>query len=467
MHDCYKILKDIFAAAQLNPPPRDLVHISGNDPILPSNFLIGTAGASVIAATGVAAANLWRLRTGQKQVVSIDLRRAAMAMRSDRFVYCNDKKIAGWDPVSGFYQANDGRWVQLHCNYRHHRERTLELLEAEENRDSIASKVSKWNSFELEFALTNFDSICAVVRSSMEWSEHLHSVAVDSLPLFEIIKIGEADAVPLPDGTRPLSGIRVVDLTRVIAGPMCGRTLAEHGAEVLRINRPGFPCATALTIDTGFGKLEAEVDIGTKEGGETLRKLTKNGDVFVQGYRPDSISRKGFSPEEVSELKPGIVYVSLSAFGHEGPWGYKRGFDSIVQSCSGIAYEQSEGLGGSPIHLPAQCLDYLTGYLAAFGVMEALRRRAIEGGSWLVRISLIQTANWFKNLGRVSIEKDARNLRDSVIEDILDLTMETDTPFGLVRHLAPAITLSKTPSKWITPVVPQSSDMPSWIRGVP
>lgn len=462
MPNCYAALDDILSLARLDLAPRDQIQIAGTDPVLATNFFIGTAGAAVIAATGLAAANLWELRTKRAQSVSIDVRRAAMAMRSDRFVHRDGEKIHGWDPVSGIYQTKDGRWVQLHCNYPHHRERTVAALGAEMTKDSVAAGVAKWDALDLENAITEADSIAGMVRTAEEWRTHPQSTAVDSLPLFEIVKIGDSDPEPLPEGDRPMAGLKVVDVTRVIAGPMCGRTLAEHGADVMRISGPGLASSEALVIDTGYGKVAAEIDLTSDSGKETLRDLVRTSDVFSQGYRPGTIANRGFSPEALAELRPGLVSVSLCAFSHMGPWSVKRGFDSIVQCCTGIVNEHSEGLEGQPIHLPAQVLDYVTGYLGAFGAMEALRRRATEGGSWHVRVSLVQTAHWLKRLGRFGASEDARNLPDPSLQDVMDLTMETESEFGKIRHLAPAITLSETPSFWATPPVPLASHPPTW-----
>jgi len=462
MPNSYSALDDILSLAHLNPAPRDRVQIAGTDPVLATNFFIGTAGAAAIAATGIAAANLWELRTGRSQNVSIDVRAAAMAMRSDRFVHRNGEKIYSWDTVSGIYQAKDGRWLQLHCNYPHHRDRTVALLGAEPERPSVAAAIAKWDAFELENVITEVHSICGVVRSPNEWASHPQSAAVDDLPLIEIVKIADSDPEPLPEGDRPMGGVRVVDVTRVIAGPMCGRTLAEHGADVMRISGPGLAFSEALVIDTGYGKVAAEIDLTSDMGKETLRDLVKSSDVFSQGYRPGTIAGRGFSPEALAGIRPGIVCVSLCAFGHAGPWAGKRGFDSIVQCCSGIVHEHSTGRDGDPYHLPAQVLDYVTGYLGSFGAMEALRRRATEGGSWLVRVSLVQTAHWLKRLGRFGPSEDARDLPDPELQDVMDLTMETESPFGTIRHLAPAITLSETPSFWAKPPVPLASHPPAW-----
>ncbi|MEL0111827.1 MAG: CoA transferase, partial [Rickettsiales bacterium] len=317
MPNCYAALDDILSLARLDLAPRDKIQIAGTDPVLASNFFIGTAGSAVIAATGLAAANLWELRTGRRQTVSIDVRRAAMAMRSDRFVHLDGEKIHGWDPVSGIYQTKDGRWLQIHCNNPHHRERTDRLLGAEQTKESVAAAVAKWDALDLENAVTDANSIAGMVRTADEWAAHPQSAAVDGLPLFEVVKIADSDPEPLPAGDRPMAGIRVVDVTRVIAGPMCGRTLAEHGAQVMRISGPGLAFSEALVIDTGYGKVAAEIDLGSENGKEDLRALVKSSDVFSQGYRPGTISGRGFSPEALAEMRPGIVCVSLCAFSHE------------------------------------------------------------------------------------------------------------------------------------------------------
>ncbi len=462
MTDSDTALNDILSTAGMAPAPAGQVRITGEDPVLASNFRIGTAGAAVISATGLAAANLWEARTGRKQTVSIDVRRAAMAMRSDRFLYQNGKKMHAADPVSGIYQCRDGRWVQLHCNYPHHRARTVALLGADQTKESVAAAVAKWDALELETAVTEADSIAGMVRTPEEWAAHPQSAAVDGLPLFDITRIGDSAPEPLPAGDRPLGGIRVVDVTRVIAGPMCGRTLAEHGADVMRISGPDLAFNEALVVDTGYGKYAAEIDIASEPGKEIMRNLVRSSDVFSQGYRPGTIAGRGFSPEALAELRPGIVCLSLCAFSHAGPWRGKRGFDSIVQCCSGIVHEQSAGRAGTPQHLPAQVLDYVTGYLGAFGVMEALRRRAVDGGSYHVRVSLVQTAHWIKRLGRIAAEAGAMNLPDPTLEDVMELTMETKCGFGTIRHLAPAVTLSETPPFWSRPPVPLNTHQPVW-----
>lgn len=437
------------------------VTIDGADPVLPTNYMVGTAGAAAIAATGLAAVDLWELKTGQRQDAGIDVRTGAIAMRCSRYTrIVGETTPATWKEISGFYQAKDGRWIQLHCNFPHHRDGVVKLLGCDVDRDQVKAAVAAWDSFALEDALTEAGMVASVSRTHTEWSEHPHSSHVDSKPLMEITKIGDSDPEPLPKGGRPLSGIRALDLTRVLAGPTCGRTLAEHGADVMRISGPHLPFHEQLVMDTGHGKLAAHVDLRNDKGRETLRGLVTTGDIFTQGYRPGTLDSRGFSPEALAELRPGIIYVTLSAYGPDGPWGGKRGFDTLVQGATGITVEQ--GRDGPPSHLPVSLLDYATGYLMAFGAMVALGRRAREGGSYHVRLSLVQTAHWLKKLGRVPASANAFDMPDPGFDDVTDLMMESDTPFGRLAHLAPLITLSETKPYWARPVVPLGTHEPVW-----
>src|SRR5262249_25345635 len=206
-----------------------------------------------------------------------------------------------------------------------------------------------------------------------------------------------------PPPPPPARGVRVLDLTRVIAGPVCGRALAAHGAEVMRITAPHLPGLPELDIDTGRGKLSAALDLRAAEDRERLTGLLRQAHVFVQGYRPGGLAALGFAPEACAELRPGIVVVTLSAYGHQGPWALRRGFDSLVQNANGLNVAEAEAAGvPAPRELPAQALDHASGYLMAFGAMMALARKAREGGSWHVRVSLAQTGHWLAGLGRVS-----------------------------------------------------------------
>jgi crotonobetainyl-CoA:carnitine CoA-transferase CaiB-like acyl-CoA transferase len=282
---------------------------------------------------------------------------------------------------------------------------------------------------------------------------------VAGLPLLTIDRIGDARAEPLPAGDRPLAGIKVLDLTRVIAGPVCGRTLAAHGADVLLITAKHLPAMEPLVIDNGRGKLSASLDLRDAGGREVLAALLKDADIFVQGYRPGAIAQYGFSPQDAARIRPGIVCMSLCAYGHEGPWAGRRGFDSLVQNANGLNAAESESAGtDQPKPLPAQTLDHGTGFLMAFAAMSALKRRATQGGGWHARLSLAQTAQWFRGLGRVN--GWARPLPG--VEDIRDRLEESDSGFGRLTAVRSAAVMSETPLRWARPSVPLGTHEPKW-----
>jgi hypothetical protein len=317
-------------------------------------------------------------------------------------------------------------------------------------RDAVASRPA----VDVEDAVLAAGGAAAAMRDRDDWLTDGPGAAVRSERLVAIERIGDAPPRPFPrlDRTRAdrmlaeqalvdraspgnvlamwtvadlaLSGVRVLDLTHVIAGPVAARTLAAHGADVLHVTDPNRPVLERVVMDTDFGKRSCHVDIDTPAGRDTLRELAAGADAFLQSYRPNSLARKGFGPAELARVAPGIVIVSLAAYGHTGSWRDRRGFDSLVQMSCGIAAEQGMD---TPRPLPAQALDHGTGWLAALGVITALRRRANEGGSWHVRLSLARTAEWLHDLGR-----------DDTPPTPLDVTPfldDTDSDFGRLTHI--------------------------------
>jgi crotonobetainyl-CoA:carnitine CoA-transferase CaiB-like acyl-CoA transferase len=438
----------------------------GADPVLPTPFRIGAAGAAALAATGLAAADLWELRSGRRQEVSVDLRQAVASLRSGHYMQINGSAISTErNPVMGVYPAKNGRWSYIHANFPNHRAAAMSVLGVPEEREAVRQAVAKWDALELEEAILAAKGAGGMVRSMEEWSKHPQAAAIASLPLMEIVKIGDSAPEPLPEGERPLSGIRVLDLTRVLAGPTSARTLAEHGAEVMKITAPHLPNIGYQEYDTGHGKLQAHLDLRQKQDLETLRGLVRDADVFTQGYRPGTLGNRGLSPEELSRLRPGLVYVSMCAFSHVGPWASRRGFDTVVQTVSGITTRQGElfpGANPGPQFYPVSAIDYLTGYFMAFGAMVALARRAREGGSWLVRISLAQTGRWLVDRGQVpeAALKDVD--KELYPAEIARWSIESDTPVGRLRHLGPTVRLSETPPYWARPSAPLGYHQPVW-----
>lgn len=445
---------------------RGLELTGGTDPIVQTPFKISETATAALAAVGLAASDLWRLRTGRDQDVSVDARHATASLRSSRYMkFDGGDDLPEHSPLMGVYAAKNGRWSYLHCNFPHHRANALKVLGVPEDREQVRKAVAQWDAFELEDALINAGGVGGMVRPFEEWASHPQGTAIASLPLMEIMKSGDTPPEPLPPGDRPLSGIRVLDLTRVVAGPSGGRTLAEHGADVLKITAPHLPIVERQEYDTGHGKLSAHLDLREEKNREILQGLIREADVFSQGYRPGALSSRGFSPQALAQLRPGIVAVSLSAFGHVGPWSARRGFDTVVQTVSGISTRQAEvfpGVESGPQFYPASAVDFITGYLMAFGTMVALRRRAEEGGSWFVRISLAQVGRWLIQQGEVPVSKLKNVRKDFMPEEIEGWSTISHTPIGQLRHLKPVVCMSETPTRWTRPVVPLGYHEPIW-----
>jgi len=443
------------------------VEITGGiDPILPTPFRIGETSAAALAAVGLAASDLWELRSGRRQEVAVETRQATASLRSGKYMRMDGAQVSTErNTVMGVYPAKNGRWSYLHCNFPNHRAAALSVLGVPEDRDAVRQAVSQWDALELEEAILDAKGAGGMVRTIEEWSQHPQSAAIASLPLMEIIKIGDSPPEKLPDGGRPLSGVRVLDLTRVLAGPTCARTLAEHGADVLKITGAHLPNIGYQEYDTGHGKLSANLDLREQEDLDTLRGLVREADVFSQGYRPGTLGLRGLSPQELAELRPGLVYVSLSAFGHVGPWASRRGFDTVVQTVSGITSRQAELFPGAepgPQFYPVSAIDYLTGYLMAFGALVALGRRTREGGSWLVRISLAQTGHWLVGRGQVQEDELKDVPKEFTQAELEHWSMSSDTPVGRLGHLGPVVRLSETPPRWSRPSVPLGYNDPVW-----
>jgi crotonobetainyl-CoA:carnitine CoA-transferase CaiB-like acyl-CoA transferase len=438
----------------------EAVDLTGSEPVLPSTFAVGTAAQTTITASALAASELWRLRTGRQQRVSVPMRDAAIEFRSERYL-----RIAGkpppelWDKIAGLYRCGDGRFVRLHTNFPHHRDGLLKLLGCAHDRAAVQQALDGCKAEEFETAAAEAGLVVTATRSFAEWDAHPQGQALAAMPVFSIERIGDAPPQPLPAGDRPLSGVRVLDLTRVIAGPVCGRTLAAHGADVMLVTAAHLPQMGPLVIDSGRGKLSAFVDLRDAAGRGTLGGLLRDADIFVQGYRPGAIAQSGFGPEQAAQLRPGIVYVSLCAYGHEGPWASRRGFDSLVQNANGMNHAEAEAAGSAqPKPLPCQALDHGAGYLMAFGAMTALARRVTEGGSWHVRVSLAQTGHWIRSLGRI----DGLGLSDPGFDDVGDRLYETGSGFGHLTAVRHAAVLSETPARWERPSAPVGTHAPKW-----
>jgi len=458
--DTRNVLAALLRAAGSDDAALQDASLSGSEPVLPSSFAVGTAAQATVAAAALAAAEMWRLRTGRRQQVSVDMRHAAIEFRSERYLRIDGKPYDEYhDDIAGLYRCGDGRWVRLHTNLPHHCSGLLALLRCEHSRAAVQRALDQWQGEALETAAAAAGLVVTACRTFAEWDKHPQGRAVASLPVISIERLGETPPMLLAAAERPLGGIKVLDLTRIIAGPVCGRTLAAHGADVLLVTAAHLPSLHPLVIDTGRGKLSTALDLRQAGAREALAALVRDADVFVQGYRPGAIAGFGFGPQEVARLRPGIVYVSLCAYGHDGPWADRRGFDSLVQTASGFNVAEAEAFGASrPKELPCQALDHATGYLLAFATMTALARRTTQGGSWHVRASLAQTGCWLRQLGRI----DGTACPDLTFDAVGDCLQDSPSGFGRLTAVRHSAVMSETPPRWERPSVPLGTHAPAW-----
>jgi crotonobetainyl-CoA:carnitine CoA-transferase CaiB-like acyl-CoA transferase len=456
-----EILADLWTAAGGDHAALDAVTLTGGEPQLPSSFRVAAAAQASIAAAGLAAAQVWKLRSGHSQDVAVDMPHAVVECRSERYLRVGGKPPPpAWDAIAGIYKTGDQRFVRLHTNFAHHRAAVCKVLNCEPTRDEVQAALMQWDGEAFETAAYAEGGVVAMMRSYDQWSDLPHTRALAALPPISIEKIGEAAPRPWPAGDRPLAGVRVLDLSRVIAGPVAGRTLAVHGADVLLISGPGLPAIPWLTIDTGRGKLTAFIDLKSEQGRGSLRDLLASADIFTQGYRPRALATLGFAPQDAAQISPGIISVSLSAYGHVGPWSDRRGFDSLVQTATGFNHAEGHAAGvDGPKELPAQMLDHATGYLMAFGAMMAKARQSREGGSWHVRVSLAQTGRWLWHLGRVA---DGFKTADIKADAAGPFMQEMPSGFGPLWAVSHSAVLSKTPACWARPAMPLGSHAPQW-----
>lgn len=451
-------LRALLAELGLDLDP-GLATITGADPVLPSRYPLGEAAAAVMAAIGLVSGRLWELRGNPPQAVSADVRHCAALLRGflDQVV---DDEVLDPDPTSkleaiGLFEAADGHWVQTYGVFSPLLERTLDVLGCDPNRASMAAAVAGWPAEDLVEALNAAGAPGAVVRTGREWEDHPQGIALRALALIEIERIGDAPAEPLPPGASPLAGVRVLDTSRIVAGPACGRTLAEHGAEVLAVGSGQMPSIHRALVDTSPGKLSAQLDLDDPGDRQTLDELIGEADVFCQSARPGSFHRRGLGPEVLARHRPGIVYASTDCYGHTGPWRERAGFEPLAQASTGWASDHREE--GRPAIVAALACDYATGFLTALGVMWALKRRMGEGGSWHVRTSLCRTAMWLRDQpGRY----DADAARVFTADSAADLRIRTETGFGVVDQLGPGVTMADTPPGWPRPAMPPGTHPP-------
>ena len=431
---------------------------------LPSTFRVEDVAVASVAAALRAASLLQAGRTGRPaQRLSVDRRHIAAAVRSERAFRREGSAPggAGFAPLSRFWRTADG-WVRTHANYPWHRTALAAALGTADDADAVmvADALAGRRGADVEEAVVAAGGVAGRVRSLAEWAEHPQGKAVASEPLVGHERLGDAAPRRLPASALPAGGTRVLDLTRVIAGPVCTRYLAALGADVLRLDPPHRPdLPQGHPADTLLGKRSALLDLRTAAGRRELDALLTDADVVVTGYRPGALDPYGLDPATLAHDHPGIVTVHLAAWGHTGPWAGRRGFDSIVQAPSGIALGESVD-GEEPGALPCQLLDHATGYLAAAAALDGLRRQAEEGGSHVRRVSLARTAWWLTGAGRD--DPHAAPPEDGATEPWLTTV---EGPTGRMGAVLPPGSLGDRRLTWPGPTTTYGADLPSWRGG--
>lgn len=467
----------LWRAAGLPEQALDHADLPGHLPALPSSFDVTTAAQASLGLAALAAAEIGHVRGAPRQTISVD--RTLAAVECTAWFALDGKSPPLWDPISGLYPCGGpdapGGWIRIHANFAHHRDGALRLLGLppgpDTDRAAVSQALQRWTAEAFEQAAADAGLVVAALRSFAQWDAHPQALALAGRPVVRIspIDTGQTPAAPLDwpvasAGQRPLTGLRVLDLTRILAGPVAGRCLAAYGADVMLINGPHLPNIDAIA-DTSRGKMSAQVDLRDPAGRGQLLTLLDSAQVFLQGYRPGALAEQGFDPVSLARRRPGIVVGSLSAYGGVGPWGGRRGFDSLVQTATGFNQAEAQAAGSStPQALPMQILDFGTGYLMAFGLQAALWRQASQGGSWLVEVSLAETGHWLRGLGRLDqgfeVDKpDLKQFRD-----------EGPCGFGpngqsTLRHVRHAARFERTPAACVRPSMPPGSHAPAWPAG--
>jgi crotonobetainyl-CoA:carnitine CoA-transferase CaiB-like acyl-CoA transferase len=466
------------------------VTFTGSDPIVGSHFRIGACMAVPAMAAGVGAAAIWRERTGERQDASIDLRQAVYGVAPWMRLLTEELMAVGalthdplpsdltWQPSLngralqaplilgnplsfGIFETRDGRLVTPTGIYPQHFVGFLSLIGAAPDRRSIADNIKASYSDELEQMVGKSGMIMGMHRTADEWLQHPQGKYLSTVPLIEIVKIGDSAPMPwTPAPSLPLSGIKALACTHVIASTTAARTLAGYGAEVLHVARDQSFEHDAIYVDNNVGMRSTLLNLKDPGQNKVLQGLLPQADVFVEGFRGRKMGDLGFGPEEVASRKPGIVYLSVRAYGWDGPWRDFAGFDMEGLTVSG--FTMAEGGGKRPRFPPTFVMnDYIAGYLGAAGLIAALRRRAQEGGSYHVRVSLTRAAMWFMSLGQFpTIDFDLSGPEHRMIPPE---TIERQSPYGKVERLAPLVKLSRTPASWRDPLVAvRGGDLPVW-----
>jgi crotonobetainyl-CoA:carnitine CoA-transferase CaiB-like acyl-CoA transferase len=417
---------------------------------LPAAFRVSDLAVSSIAAAGIELARFVSPAAPPAVLVDRDLAAHwfALSLRPDGWA-----PPPLWDAVAGDYRTSDG-WVRLHTNAPHHRAAALRVLGVPPDRAAVEAAVARWTADALEAAVVDAGGAAAAMRSAADWARHPHGMSVASEQLSADEPTTDAEPLGRVRPDRPLAGLRVLDLTRVLAGPVATRLLAGWGATVLRIDPPDWD-EPGVVPEMLLGKRTARLDLRAADARDTFARLLAGADVLVSGYRSDALERLGFGGDARAALRPGLVDVALDAYGWTGPWSRRRGFDSLVQMSAGIADAGMHAFGRDrPTPLPVQALDHATGYLMAAAALRGLARRRDSGTGGRWRLSLARTA-------RLLVEAGPQPPADPPGAATVSGDVEA-TSWGPARRVRPPLSVDGAPLRWDLPARALGSDPAAW-----
>lgn len=443
--------------ASLLELPEDAVEVSAVDDVFGSLFRVTEAAIGSVGIGIAAVCAFDRARNGRNTTGSLDGRHAAAAFHSERLVHLRSgRQTELWDPIAGNYPTADG-WIRLHTNLPRHRAAALGVLGVAPERDKVAAAVTDWASNDLEEAVMNAGGVAAHMRTRTEYFESAQHGAVLERPVIDLRFVpGAGHGRPVVRG-ETLDGVRVLDLSRVIAGPVAGRFLAAFGADVVRVDPP-LEDGVLVELDTCFGKRRTNIDLHEGRERRRFEELVSEADVLFESFRPNVLARLGFPDERLRELAPDLIIGHLSAYSDRGPWAGRRGFDSVVQVATGLAHACGFDPVRGPGRLPAQALDHATGYLLAAGIVTGLLRRAQYGRASTVNVSLARTGEWFDQLGRQ--EASEMSILREDVQDLMDVW--SGTAWGVVEHLRPPGAVGNRIAEWATAATPRSDAPVAW-----
>jgi hypothetical protein len=439
-----QILREITRGLGLQEPKPGAVVVQQSPGYIDSVVETADFAVAALGAIGSTVATIGDQRGLGAQQVRIDRRHAQLLFNEVAYFF-----QSGWQfdlgpvftPVNNFYRTRDDREIFFNGAYLHLRDGILRFLDCPSDHAAIARRVAQFDAQALEDELSALGLCAAVMRSTAEWRAHPQGKALLDVSPIEIAKIADGRATAFePAAFRPLERLRVLDFTHVIAGPTIGKLLAEHGADVIHCRYPYQDNILGFDVDTSFGKKNTYMDLRLEADRARVLELVRECDVFVQGFRWGSFARRGFGPEELSRINPRLIYVEVNAYGFQGPWAERRGWEQLAQAATGLAELHSAGREKSAL-VPAYFNDYGSGCLGALGVLDGLLRRAEEGGSWLVRVALAKTAM----LGtRFAENREAAvPIGDAELDRYL---VDQASPIGLLTRVAPAIGLDRSPA---------------------